>query len=37
VLELAGDGSWMIHDAQGYKVDTAFEVEVEIPLPASAE
>ena len=35
VLELTGDGSWAVRDAEGYKVDAAFEVE--IPLPQSAE
>jgi putative ATP-binding cassette transporter len=35
VLELTGDGGWTVHDAKGYKVDAAFEVE--ISLPASAE
>jgi hypothetical protein len=35
VLELVGDGTWSVRDAEGYAVDEKFEVEV--PVPQTAE
>jgi len=35
VLELVGDGSWAMRDAEGYTVGPEFEPE--IPLPRTAE
>ena len=33
VLELVGDGSWNVRDAEGYAVDEKFELEVPVPQP----
>jgi vitamin B12/bleomycin/antimicrobial peptide transport system ATP-binding/permease protein len=34
VLELVGDGSWNVHDAEGYAVDEKFELEIPVPQTA---
>ena len=34
VLELVGDGSWTVRDADGYTVDEKFELEIPVPQPA---
>ncbi len=31
VLELVGDGSWSVRDAEGYAVDEKFELEMPSP------
>jgi vitamin B12/bleomycin/antimicrobial peptide transport system ATP-binding/permease protein len=34
VLELVGDGTWKLRDAEGYAVDDRFEPELPVPTPA---
>ena len=37
VLELVGDGGWLLHEAEGYTVGPKFEAEIAIPQGSQSQ